>query len=606
MKTLKKRPDDREISTAQKEGIRRLLAAMGGLAGMPGGGRKRGRKRADEIADSGLELDLPPPGERYVREEEITRGGMGAIYRASDRVIGRISAMKLALPEILTDPESSWRFVTEAKITALLEHPNIVPVHDIGKSDRDGLFFIMKLVAGEPLSTILYELRRGDPDYTRRYDRHDLLVIFRKVCDAVAFAHSRGVIHRDIKPHNIMVGPYGEVLLMDWGLAKFEDLPEGSDPASDPARVRRMPSLSATTDGVVKGTPSYMAPEQAAGRGRDVDRLTDIYLLGTTLYHIVTLEPPFTGVDAEEILLKAMGGRLIPPNERNPACQAPEELWRIIRKCAARRKDERYRSVEELVADLDAWMAGRILSQHRRFEPGEYLMRSGEIGTEAYLIVDGRVEVFEKIGGRNVPLNELGPGDIVGEMALLTDETRSASVVALAPTEVQIITRETMHQVLRGLPPWMDEVVTTLARRLQNANVNIHPLMAGDCTYQVLNQFLLEARGRTAPPLTTGEGPLPGPDLDTAARRIALCLSVPSGRVRRVLDVAVEAGLLAPDPSGDLVIVEPVRFERFLAHCGQAAGRGSGPDVGSGALSNGEAEEFDRIHARITARLRRD
>jgi len=583
-----------------------LLAAMAGLPGMPGG-RKGGRRQVDETADRDLDLDLPPPGERYVRQDEITRGGMGAIYRALDRVVGRISAMKLALPEILTDPENSCRFVTEAKITALLEHPNIVPVHDIGRSDKDGLFFIMKLVAGEPLSTILYKLAQGDLDYTRRYDRHDLLVIFRKVCDAVAFAHSRGVIHRDIKPHNIMVGPYGEVLLMDWGLAKFEDLPEGSGPALDAKRVRSVPALSATTDGVVKGTPSYMAPEQAAGRGRDVDRLTDIYLLGTTLYHIVTLEPPFTGVDAEEILLKAMGGRLIPPNERNPACQAPEELWRIIRKCAARRKVERYQSVEELVADLDAWMAGRILSQHRRFEPGEYLMRSGEIGAEAYLIVNGRVEVFEKIGGRKVSLNELGPGDIVGEMALLTDETRSASVVALAPTEVQIITRETMHQVLRGLPPWMDEVVTTLARRLQNANVNIHPLMAGDCTYQVLNQFFLEARLQTASPLGAGAGPLPGLDRETAARRIALCLAVPSGRVRRVLDVAVEEGLLAPGPSGELVIVEPVRFKQLLVHCEQLAGRGSGAAEAAGvALSKDEKDEFDRIHARIMSRLRRE
>ncbi len=560
--TIHRRPrGDEEISTSQRQGILRLFEAIRSLPSS-GSGRARGR--------GGLEsLNFSPKAGRYERREAIARGGMGAIYRVYDRDLERISAMKVALPEILDSRENALRFVAEGRITALLEHPNIVPVHDIGRSDENDLFFTMKLVAGELLGDILGELENGNPEYEARYSRHQLLMVFRKVCDAVAFAHSRGVIHRDIKPQNIMVGPYGEVLLMDWGLAKVVGEPDILQGAGRSGVRRPSHTQKHTTLGVVKGTPSYMAPEQAAGLTDEIDERTDIFLLGATLYHIVTLSAPFTGRNADEVILRALDGRPSPLAAESPGHDAPPELWRIIRKAMAPEPAERYSTVAELTRDLDAWMAGNVLSEHRVFEPGEYLMRAGEVGSEAYVILRGEVDVFEVIDGARLKLNRLGPGDVAGEMALITDELRSADVVAATRTEVQVISRATMQNALAKMPGWMGGVVRSLARRLRAANVRIHPLVCGNCVYPVLNQYRLlrqlvmaERRKRKRP-----ERKGWGLSMDLVVRQIAVNLAVPPERVHKVLVLAEKEGLLQRTDEGRIAPVSDERFDNFLTVC---------------------------------------
>ena len=594
--------DEEQVSAEQRQGLQRLAAA---LARLSVGGQSDAPGEDSDPVQIPEDFGVTSKAGRYFGKQEIAKGGMGAVFRVTDRDLGRPSAMKVALPELLRDRSGCLRFLSEARITAQLEHPNIVPVHDLGSTDPDGLFFTMKLVAGEPLSDILHKLARRDPSYADRYDRHALLVAFRKVCDAVAFAHSRGVIHRDIKPQNIMVGRYGEVLLMDWGLAKFL----GSGPM-DAGAAAAPPLPRGATDattrvGVVKGTPAYMAPEQACGRSYDIDEQTDVFLLGATLYHVLTLHPLYTGKDTDEIVLKAIQCAVTPPNERSPEQLIPEELCGIVAKATARSKARRYRHVDELMRDLDAWMAGRIASRHLTFGAGERLMQADEEGREAYVILRGCVDVYRESGGTRIQLGTLGPGDIVGEMALITDKPRSATVVAREETEVEVITEHVMRTELKKLAPWMDEVVNALAQRLRTADAHLHPLLMGTCFYHVLVQILLllEAQG------TEGEEHGAAAVLTEAASRIAANLALPLERVQEVLAGLAHEGLLSLLADRSICVLDLPRLQRLAAYCRRVLRNSieaaSTPETASGGPQGGDADEdVNRVFRRLQQRER--
>jgi serine/threonine protein kinase len=244
-----------------------------------------------------------PPGsgpggaQRYELLEEIARGGMGVVYRANDLVLGRAVALKVLGPG-LAGSEAARRFVEEARITAKLEHPSIPPVHDLGTLPDGRPFLAMKLIRGHTLANELQK-REAPTDDLNRFTE-----IFVKVCEAVAFAHSRGVIHRDLKPANVMVGAFGEVQVMDWGLAKEA---RGADPALLPAPdpVGPQGPEDRTRAGQVMGTPAYMPPEQARGELDRVDERADVFALGGILCAILTGKPPYTGTAGWIVLQKA-------------------------------------------------------------------------------------------------------------------------------------------------------------------------------------------------------------------------------------------------------------------------------------------------------------
>ena len=439
----------------------------------------------DELRTYGLS------NKNYRVEDQIATGNMGAIYKAYDMKLRRTSVLKIILPNIKKKAGQVVRFVDEARITGKLEHPNIIPINDIGVLEDDQVFISMKYIQGEQLRLILKNIQDADPEYTSKYTLYSLLTIFRKVCDACAFAHSKGVIHRDIKPENIMVGDYGEVLLVDWGLAKLKDQPE--EPVYTKYDRLKLENISATQSqvGAVKGTPAYMSPEQARGLVDKIDRRTDIFLLGTTLYTISTLHEPFSGRDIYEVVTNSENCNFTPPHLKAPERQIPEELGNIIVRAMAKNPDDRYQSVEELCEDIDALMEGRAVSVEKGFKKGEFLMMEGEVGKVAYVILSGRVEVFKIMDDIKIKLVELSDGDCVGEMAMISDAPRSASVIALEDTTVIVITKDLIKRGLDKLPPWMAGVVRALVDRLRAATTNIHPLMSTDCNYHVMNQLRL-------------------------------------------------------------------------------------------------------------------
>jgi serine/threonine protein kinase len=327
-------------------------------------------------------------GQRYLLEGEIARGGMGAVLRAVDCDIRREVAVKYLLDQ--ADPRKKARFVEEAQITGQLEHPGIVPIHELGVDARNRLFFAMKMVRGRSLEQVLDQWRLSPGSAEKEYPLARLLTVFVNVCHALAYAHSRGVVHRDLKPANIMLGDFGEVYVMDWGLAKLlgrEPAAEQSAPVIDTAattpsfswaeedpgdaartiRTSRQEGKDRTVDGTVLGTPVYMAPEQAAGKVSAVDRRSDVYSLGAILYEMLTLQPPVEKKGGHlAVLLRVSRGEIKPPAERAPerarAGRIPRELAAVAMKALSRDPAERYPTVVDLRCDVERFLEGRSVS----------------------------------------------------------------------------------------------------------------------------------------------------------------------------------------------------------------------------------------------------
>jgi serine/threonine protein kinase len=317
---------------------------------------------------------LPPEylGDRkYVAGRVIAHGGMGVILEGEEKALRRKIAIKRMLNA--NSEDDIVRFVEEAQITAQLDHPNIVPLYEIGIDEHEQLYYTMKLVRGVTLTQVLREIRQGNEKTLADYPLAVLLGIFQKACDALAYAHSKGVLHRDLKPDNIMLGEYGEVMVMDWGLARASGKAHGSGPQRSFVRSARQEVGQHTMMGFVFGSPQYMSPEQARGESNAYDARTDVYALGATLYHILTLEPPVSGEDVGQMLLSVATGNVGQfiniergPKEAGddrlfphlPGGKIPPTLATITRKAMALSQADRYESVQQLQADLEEYQGG--------------------------------------------------------------------------------------------------------------------------------------------------------------------------------------------------------------------------------------------------------
>ena len=298
-------------------------------------------------------------GTRYELGEPLGRGGMGVVYRARDRELGRDVALKVLPLAAAGDAAAAERLRREARILARLEHPGIVPVHDLGLLADGGVFYAMKRVDGRRLDEVV-EGAASTAEVAGR------LRLFLSVCEAVAFAHERGVVHRDLKPDNVMVGRFGEVLVMDWGVAKLlaEAAPAADDETpgtssftsscgtakaaektagtfEDPMATT-VNEVAGTSAGTVLGTPGYMAPEQASGEVERHDRRADVHALGALLHYLLAGAPPGVG-----------------------AARPPAPLAAVVAKATAAEPAARYDGAAELAAEVSRYLAGQPVTAHR-------------------------------------------------------------------------------------------------------------------------------------------------------------------------------------------------------------------------------------------------
>jgi serine/threonine-protein kinase len=294
-------------------------------------------------------------------------GGLGDVFVAEDTELHREVALKEIRKDLAGDNQSRGRFVREAEITGGLEHPGIVPIYGLGQYDDGRPFYAMRFIKGDNLKEAIARFHRSDGPQRDPSERNvafrELLGRFVDVCNALAYAHSRGVLHRDLEPGNVMLGKYGETLLIDWGLAKQVGRPDTVPGGEATLRPSGTDSDGiATRLGSAVGTPAYMSPEQAAGKLDQLGPASDIYSLGATLYALLTGKAPFTGEPAD-ILRQTQQGDLVPP--RQVKANIPAALEAVCLKAMALRPEQRYRSAVELAADVEHWLADEPVSAWR-------------------------------------------------------------------------------------------------------------------------------------------------------------------------------------------------------------------------------------------------
>ncbi|HYO96632.1 MAG TPA: protein kinase [Polyangiaceae bacterium] len=393
---------------------------------------------------------IPTPAHLRVFEE-LARGAMGRIHPATDRNLLRHVALKRMDKKYAGERFYRDAFIAEAQITGQLEHANIVPVHELSL-EGGAPYFTMKLIHG-----VSFQRWLQDPLHivgsSERLEQG--LEIFVKVCDALAYAHHRGVIHRDLKPENIMVASFGQVYLMDWGLARLTRTTPASGKAA--AMEARGPV----------GTPEYMAPEQARGEPAEMSERSDIFGLGAVLYELVSGRRPYGDHrDQNVILERAQAGAVVPIESAVMGINVPKRIRAVIAKATAADPADRHATVTELQHDIQTFLRGGLHLPRKVFAAGTIIMNEGERGDAAYMILTGSCQASRSVSGRKEVLSTMMPGDVFGEMALLLDEPRAATVEALTPVTALVLDSHTMTEGL-GVNGWTGALVRALAQRFR-------------------------------------------------------------------------------------------------------------------------------------------
>jgi len=282
------------------------------------------------------------PQKRYTPDKKLNQGGMKAIWEVDDHRTTRKVAMALIQDARIASKDDIDSFLYEARLTANLQHPNIIPIYDIALDENGNPYFTMKALKGETLGEIIKQQSEGNAEYSKRYTRTRLLGIFLKVCNAIDYAHSKGVIHLDLKPSNIIVGDFGDVQVLDWGLSTLITHLEAS--------IKRRQTVG--------GTPGYMAPEQAQDAPENIDFQTDVYMLGAILYEILTRHCPIESNTVKETLQKTVRGDFPAPGKRAPEQRIPTALAAIAMKAMRTDPEERYPNVPALIRDIHQYQDG--------------------------------------------------------------------------------------------------------------------------------------------------------------------------------------------------------------------------------------------------------
>jgi tetratricopeptide (TPR) repeat protein/tRNA A-37 threonylcarbamoyl transferase component Bud32 len=320
---------------------------------------------------------VPGRRERYTLTRLHAMGGIGRVWVARDADLNRDVALKELRPERAGSTAAATRFLREAQVTGQLEHPGVVPVYELARRTEDGQpFYAMRFVHGRTLTDAVraYHRKRQQGEHTP-VEWLALLNALVAVCDAVAYAHSRGVVHRDLKGQNVALGDYGEVVVLDWGFAKLAG-DRGIEPEAQPVIVNAAGEVDATVQGQVVGTPAYMAPEQAEGRLDRIDRRTDVYGLGAMMYEVLTGRAPFTGASTEEVLQRIRVDE--PERPRKVAGGVPAALEAVCLKALAKRPEDRYATAGELGQEVRRWLADEPVKAWReplRVRSGRWVRR---------------------------------------------------------------------------------------------------------------------------------------------------------------------------------------------------------------------------------------
>lgn len=437
-------------------------------------------------------------GSRYRKIRPFARGGLGEVSVAEDLELHREVALKEIQPKYANDAETRTRFVLEAEVTGNLEHPGIVPIYGLGKTSDGRPYYVMRFIRGASLKEAADRLHNrpqntlsehgGSREHTQAKLRPDLSssgsIEFRKligrfvdVCNAIDYAHSRGVLHRDLKPSNVMLGDYGETLVVDWGLAKFNETvlsyPNLDGKVLSDLKTK-YDSIGPTQIGSTVGTPAFMSPEQAAGQIDSLGPASDVYGLGATLYYLLTGKPPVEGDEIELVLQRAIAGEIKAPREIFPGIAKPLEA--ICLKALAKEPSNRYATTRELADDVEAWLADAVVSSYPEpFIPRvkRWIKQHQALAAAAAVLVVtstmGLAVISSILNGKNSQLSQKNTELIAARDRAQSNEqlARQQSEIALQTMAAVIGDVQKSLRELSGEGNVRQRILTTMLSQLQ-------------------------------------------------------------------------------------------------------------------------------------------
>jgi CRP-like cAMP-binding protein len=464
-------------------------------------------------AEESTEISPLPDGWRIQDLGLVGRGGMSHVHKVRDQTLEREVAVKVLRPGLAKDDRALEAFVREAQTTAQLDHPNIPPVYALAAEKRIHCF-AMKLLRGATLDQALQARAPADGPGLSSDVLFAALEVMVRACDAVAFAHGRGILHCDLKPQNIMVAEHGQIYVVDWGFA------------------RPKPGVTTAEAGHVFGTPAYMAPEQARGESDKLDERTDIFQLGAVLYRILAGKAPFGAPTAEAALERARQCVWIPPEQAAPERGVPRRLSAICARAMAEDPAERYASAADLRKDLEEFIRGTARLPEEQFNAGQAIVREGEVGDCAYIILDGHCQASKATPTGSTGLRLMGPGEMFGETAVLTGARRLATVTALVDTTVAVVDRSYLQEEMQRTP-LIALAIRAVAERFLDLDGRTQALTLEQARFKAL-ELALEELALTGQPLDGGAKWVPWKALEERiAQQTGLAPEAVSERISR-------------------------------------------------------------------------
>lgn len=425
---------------------------------------KKKKKQRDPVADAAEikgYLDEFRDTERYQFIDQLGEGGYGDVKRYFDTHLNRTVALKSLNKESSNHPRRLRSLINESRLISYIDHPGVVSIYDAYVNEDDSFCYTMKVIEGEDLGTLL--LKKGEEEMTLSHS----MQVFTKVCETLAYVHDKGVIHLDIKPNNIMVGKYGQVMVVDWGNARL------FDHGPYEAYLKEFGTESKVTDleeieNYVSGTPPFMSPEQTRHPRNSLTPSSDIFSAGVLLYQILTKRYPFSIQTIKKFLDQLHNSNPPVPHKLRPS--VPKRLSQICLKMLEKSTEERYQSFHEVLQDLEDFNNTGQAFNTQSYGRGEVIFEQGDVGEYAFLIVAGLIEITAEVDGDRRFLATLGEGQIVGELAIFNKEPRTATATAIVPSVIKIMTKDDIERELEKMSPWVGRIITSLSGKFVNLN----------------------------------------------------------------------------------------------------------------------------------------
>lgn len=405
--------------------------------------------------------------DRYSFSTYLGEGGFGTVVASFDGYLNRATALKQLHSHFRDDVQQLRAIMNEVRLISYLAHPGVVSVYD-AFVDPDGNFnYTMELLNGENLEDLLFRLE----DEGKRLPLPLAIKIFTKLIETLAFVHDKGVIHLDIKPSNIMLGEYGEVQILDWGSAHLYAPERYEEYLHRYGKDAKAEDMIHDRSDRIEGTIPFMSPEQTEQPRTQLTPASDIFTTGVVMYQALSGRFPFSYENLERFLHDLH--QVEPPLLNELRGDIPIRLSQICAKMMSKSIEDRYSTFQEVLQDLEDFSNSGQMFRQTVYQPGEVLIRQGEMGDHAFQVIDGQVEISVKVDGKEKVLATRGSGAIIGELAVFTKEPRSATVTARETTTIKVLNEAMIMEELEKLNPWVGHMVYQLSQRFIEQNKRI-------------------------------------------------------------------------------------------------------------------------------------